>query len=180
MIHFVDAGPLVAAFRRPQDRDPVTHRKLGMILPLPFGRGEGRGEGSRHVVYPTVPSVRDSPVWILPCRMLRRKNVAEALLLTRWLRPEALLVTTGGASSADEQSYFDQIASAARRHGWPLRLGILQGDETHKPTVAELLAASEAVLLTSIQEGFGLPYLEAAAAGGPRPAPAPPNTAPAP
>src|SRR5712671_5587247 len=33
------------------------HRKLAMILPLPFGRGEGRGEGSRRVVYPTVPSV---------------------------------------------------------------------------------------------------------------------------
>jgi hypothetical protein len=31
------------------------------------------------------------------------KNVAEALLLTRWLRPEAWLVTTGGASSADER-----------------------------------------------------------------------------
>ena len=30
-----------------------------------------------------------------------------------------------------------------------------------------MLAASEAVLLTSIQEGFGLPYLEAAAARRP-------------
>jgi hypothetical protein len=28
-----------------------------MILPLPFGRGEGRGEGSRCVVYPTDPSI---------------------------------------------------------------------------------------------------------------------------
>ena len=28
-----------------------------MIPPLPFGRGEGRGEGFRRVVYPTVPSV---------------------------------------------------------------------------------------------------------------------------
>jgi hypothetical protein len=28
-----------------------------MIPPLPFGRGEGRGEGSRRVVYPTAPSV---------------------------------------------------------------------------------------------------------------------------
>src|SRR2546421_5133552 len=33
------------------------HRKLAMILPLPFGRGEGRGEGSRSVFYPTVSSV---------------------------------------------------------------------------------------------------------------------------
>jgi glycosyltransferase involved in cell wall biosynthesis len=120
----------------------------------------------------------DAPVWILPCRLLRRKNIAEALLLMRWLRPEAWLVTTGGASSAQEQFYCDQLGAAAHRHHWPLRLGILQGDETGKPAVAELLAASEAVLLTSIQEGFGLPYLEAAAARRPLVARSLPNVAP--
>ena len=110
---------------------------------------------------------RMSPVWILPCRLLRRKNVAEALLLTRWLRPEAWLVTTGGVSSADEQAYHDKLAAAAHKQHWRIRLGVLAGDESRKPSVAELLAASEAVLLTSIQEGFGLPFLEAAAAGRP-------------
>ena len=103
-------------------------------------------------------------MWLLPCRLLRRKNIAEALLLTRWLRPEAWLVTTGGVSSAEEQAYADGLAAAAQTHGWRLRLGILHGDESQKPSVPELLAASEAVLLTSLQEGFGLPYLEAAAA----------------
>ncbi len=121
---------------------------------------------------------RGAPIWILPCRLLRRKNVAEALLLARWLRPEAWLVTTGGASSADEQNYYGQLAHAARRHHWRLRLGVLQGDEKRKPNVPELLAASEAVLLTSIQEGFGLPYVEAAAAGRPLIARNLPNVAP--
>lgn len=107
------------------------------------------------------------PVWLLPCRLLRRKNIAEALLLTRWLRPEAWLVTTGGVSSAEERDYADTLAAASQVHGWPLRLGILNGDESSKPSVPELMAASEAVLLTSLQEGFGLPYLEAAAAGRP-------------
>lgn len=119
-----------------------------------------------------------APVWILPCRLLRRKNVAEALLLTRWLRPEAWLVTTGGASSADEQPYFAKLQQAAHHHHWRLRLGVLQGDEADKPAVPELLAASEAVLLTSIQEGFGLPFLEAAAAGRPLLARNLPNIAP--
>lgn len=123
-------------------------------------------------------ATRRAPVWILPCRLLRRKNVAEALLLTRWLRPEAWLVTTGGVSSADERAYFEKLNHAARQHHWPLRLGVLQGDETKKPTVAELMAASEAVLLTSIQEGFGLPYLEAAAARRPLLARSLPNIAP--
>jgi len=119
-----------------------------------------------------------APVWILPCRLLRRKNVAEALLLKRWLRPEAWLVTTGGASSADEMAYAHKLEVAAHRHHWRLRLGVLAGDEAKKPSVPELLGASECVMLTSIQEGFGLPYLEAAAAGRPLIARALPNIAP--
>src|SRR6185436_13343725 len=59
----------------------------------------------------------DAPVWILPCRLLRRKNVAEALLLTRWLRPEAWLVTTGGVSSRDEFAYGEKLKAAAQKHG---------------------------------------------------------------
>jgi glycosyltransferase involved in cell wall biosynthesis len=120
----------------------------------------------------------DAPIWILPCRLLRRKNVCETLLLTRWLRPEAWLVTTGGASSADEQPYVNKLQEAARAHHWRLRLGVLEGKEANAPSVAELLAVSEAVLLTSIQEGFGLPYLEAAAAGRPLIARRLPNVAP--
>lgn len=120
----------------------------------------------------------DAPLWLLPCRLLRRKNIAEALLLTRWLRPEAWLVTTAGVSSAEEQAYAETLEAAARTHGWRLRLGILHGDESGKPSVPELLAASEAVLLTSLQEGFGLPYLEAAAAGRPLVARQLPNVAP--
>lgn len=121
---------------------------------------------------------RDAPVWILPCRSLRRKNIAEALLLTRWLRPEAWLVVTGAASSADELPYYLALEQAARQHHWHFRIGILGGNEKGKPSVCELLAASEAVLLTSIQEGFGLPYLEAAASSRPLIARRLPNISP--
>ena len=120
----------------------------------------------------------DAPVWLMPCRILRRKNVAEALLLARWLRPEAMLVTTGGASSPDEEPYARRLAEAAREHGWRLRGGVLAENETAQPSLPELLAASECVLLTSIQEGFGLASLEAAAAGRPLIARRLPNIAP--
>lgn len=121
---------------------------------------------------------RNAPVWLVPCRLLRRKNLAEALLLTRWLRPEGWLVTTGGVSSADEQAYYEKLHSAARRHDWRVRLGVLSRGEAAKPTVPALLAASEAILLTSVQEGFGLPYLEAATARRPLIARLLPNVAP--
>lgn len=120
----------------------------------------------------------DAPVWLLPCRLLRRKNAAEALLLTRWLRPGAWLVTTGGVSSADEVEYEAKLADAARENGWPLRLGLLAWNGFEKASLPEIMAASEAVLLTSIQEGFGLPALEAAAAGRPLIARRLPNVAP--
>jgi len=119
-----------------------------------------------------------SPVWLVPCRLLRRKNIAEALLLTRWLRPEAWLVTTGRVSSRDEQDYAQHLASAAQQYGWRLRLGILANGEHDKPSVPDLFAASEAILMTSIQEGFGLPYLEAASAQRPLIARALSNIAP--
>jgi hypothetical protein len=120
----------------------------------------------------------DAPVWVLPCRLLRRKNVGEALLLTRWLRPEAWLVVTGAASSADEMPYSNQLTRMAGQHQWRLRLGLLDSPDPHRPGIPELIGASEVVLLTSIQEGFGLPYLEATAARRPLIARSLPNIAP--
>lgn len=102
------------------------------------------------------------PIWLMPIRLLRRKNIAEALLLKQWLRPEACLVVTGLASSRQEEAYARSLGSAATQHGWPLKLGALQGDKK-APQMSALFRASEAVLLTSLQEGFGLPYLEAVA-----------------
>jgi len=120
----------------------------------------------------------DAPVWLMPCRLLRRKNIAEAWLLTRWLRPEAWLVTTGGVSSADEQPYARALLDAARARGWRLKLGALDDQEAGAPSISELLAACEVVLLTSLQEGFGLPLVEAVAARRPLIARTLPNVSP--
>jgi glycosyltransferase involved in cell wall biosynthesis len=119
----------------------------------------------------------DTPYWLLPCRLLRRKNMAEALLLLRWLRPGARLVTTGGPTSADEQPYAARLREAVRQHHWPLQLAVLAGRDD-APPVSALIAGAEAVVLSSLQEGFGLPYLEAASAGRPLVARALPNVLP--
>jgi glycosyltransferase involved in cell wall biosynthesis len=119
-----------------------------------------------------------SPVWLMPCRLLRRKNIAEALLLTRWLRPDAWLATTADASSADEAHYAHALRVAIAQHKWKAKLGILHGEPAGSPSIDELMAASEAVIFTSIQEGFGLPYVETAAAGRPLIARSLPNIAP--
>jgi glycosyltransferase involved in cell wall biosynthesis len=106
------------------------------------------------------------PVWLCPARMLRRKNFAEAILLARWLRPEAWVVTTAAVSSAAEQDYARRLIDAARLHGWRARFELV-ARSADAPGIAELQAASEAILLTSVQEGFGLPYVEAVSARRP-------------
>ncbi len=121
---------------------------------------------------------KKTPIWLIPARLLRRKNVAEAILLARWLRPEGWLLTTGGVSSAEEFTYAETLERAIRKHGWQVKLGVLQSADANGPGVGELLALSEVVLMTSIQEGFGLPYIEAAAAGRPLIAREIPNISP--
>ena len=106
-----------------------------------------------------------APAWIYPARFLRRKNFAEAILLARWLAPEAWLVTTGGVSSPGEAAYAGQLQGAARKGRWRARFGILAGRETRAPSVPELLCAAESTVMTSVQEGFGFPYLEGAELG---------------
>jgi glycosyltransferase involved in cell wall biosynthesis len=147
-------------------------------LPNPIDAFEP--SGSRSVWKRRVKRKRGTsqPMWLMPCRLLRRKNIAEGLLLTRWLRPDATLVTTAGISSPGESAYADALEAAATRGKWPLRLGILSGKRDSQQRIRELLHDTEAILLTSLQEGFGLPYIEAAAASRPLFARRLPNIAP--
>jgi len=118
----------------------------------------------------------DAPVWVYPTRFLRRKNLLEAVLLTRWLRPEAILATTSGQFSLDETGYANDIKEAATRHGWRVHFGLL--DKPGAPRVADLLQIAETVIHTSVQEGFGMAFVEAAAAGTPLVARAIPSVMP--
>jgi len=105
----------------------------------------------------------DSPVWISPTRFIRRKNLAEAILLTRWLRPDGWFVTTAGVSSREELHYARTLKAASRKGNWRVRFELIADNNGSAPPIIDLISGSEAMLLTSAQEGFGLPYLEAAA-----------------
>ena len=107
----------------------------------------------------------EAPLWIYPTRFLRRKNLLEAILLTRWLRPEAILATTSGQYSQDEANYAHDLKQAAAKHGWRVHFGLL--DKLGAPRVADLLQIAEAVVHTSVQEGFGMTFVETAASGTP-------------
>lgn len=103
-----------------------------------------------------------SQAWMMPCRFLRRKNIAEAILLKEWLTPKAWLCITAKASSADETHYADAISEFCKERKIKFKSGLLANHFYKKqPDVYSLIAASNGVFLTSLQEGFGLPYIEA-------------------
>jgi hypothetical protein len=81
------------------------------------------------------------------------------------MRPEATLATTSGHFSSDEASYADDIKQAAKKNAWRVHFGLLE--KPGAPSVAEILGIAEAAVHTSVQEGFGMGFVEAAAAGTP-------------
>ncbi|HEY5792695.1 MAG TPA: hypothetical protein VIS74_05310 [Chthoniobacterales bacterium] len=87
--------------------------------------------------------------WFMPCRVLRRKNILEALLLKSWIAPQSPLRVMGLASSPVEADYHARIAA----------LGQVEFGAGFKP--------DGPLAVTSLLEGFGLPFLETAAAGRP-------------
>ncbi len=146
-----------------------------LLLPNPV-MAVGRGGGRSSAGWLRELLGDDGPVWVAATRFLRRKNLAEAVLLHRWLRPEGWLVTTAGVSSREEESYARALMGAAERGGWRVRFSLLASGDG--PEIGDLIAGCEAVVMTSVQEGFGLPYLEAAAAGKPLVARRLPNVMP--
>ncbi len=109
-------------------------------------------------------------ILLMPVRITRRKRLEDALAVLRHLRErtgwDARLLVTGppGAHTPANRAYLEELR--ARRAAWGLEgaahflyehLGKGLPDEA----VADFYILADAVLLTSEEEGFGLPVLEA-------------------
>lgn len=151
----------------------ADHRAIGPFFPgrvdyLPNPIERPRGEAARDMDGARAwlaEKTGGAPLWVCPTRLLRRKNLLEALLLVRWLRPTAVLATTSGAFSPDEAAYASAVRGVAERSGGSFLVGLLDG--VGAPRVSEVLRCAEAVVLSSVKEGFGMGFVEAAAAGTP-------------
>lgn len=105
------------------------------------------------------------PYFLYPGGLSRRKNVLrliEAFLEYRKRRPEARLVLTGGAKRTVGEAGLRAALETAEREGAVLRLG----EVSHRQLRA-LYQHAEGLVYPSRYEGFGLPPLEAQAAGCP-------------
>jgi glycosyltransferase involved in cell wall biosynthesis len=111
-----------------------------------------------------------SPLLLLPARITRRKNIElalRALVVVRQHFPEAGLLVTGplGAHNSRNEDYFRQLASLRDQLGLH-RSAILLAGFAHHPVpdvvIADFYQLADAILIPSLEEGFGIPLLEAA------------------
>ena len=102
----------------------------------------------------------DGPLLLYPIRTIRRKNVLEMALLARLADSANLIVTLPGVSDA-ERPYSDLIAEAftsgAARGVW----GIGRREHEYGLTFQDLTHGADAIVSSSVQEGFGLLFVNA-------------------
>jgi hypothetical protein len=105
--------------------------------------------------------------WTLPIRLIRRKNVVEALLLAATTDNPPQLLVTLDANSEPERPYAEAVKDLFRRHNHAAVVGF--GHELVGSVFGfdDLLLASDVVVTTSLLEGFGFSFLEGANRGIP-------------
>ncbi len=109
----------------------------------------------------------ERPWWTLPVRLIRRKNVVEALLLAAVaVEPPQLLVTLD-ANSEPERAYAEAVKGLFRKRAHAAVVGFGHELVGRLFGFDDLLLASDAVVTTSLMEGFGFTFLEGANRGRP-------------
>ncbi len=109
-------------------------------------------------------------ILVYPVRVLKRKNIEEAILLTKILNQGEenyrLVVTI-----PFEEDYANEIENLARTYNVPCSIGkaseYISFDKKEKYTIADLFLISDLVVSTSVQEGFGLAFIEPWLSGTP-------------
>jgi glycosyltransferase involved in cell wall biosynthesis len=118
---------------------------------------------------------------LLPVRITRRKNIELALRVLAALRPAfpwAMLVVTGppGPHNPANQQYLEELLALRGELGLvasekrPLAVHFLAETVSGylpDPVIADLYRLADGLIITSREEGFGIPVLEAALVGLP-------------
>jgi hypothetical protein len=107
------------------------------------------------------------PWWTLPIRLIRRKNVLEALLLAAIAENSPQLLITLDANSEPERPYAEAVKDLFKKERYAAVVGF--GHELVGSVFSfdDLVLASDVVVSTSLLEGFGFTFLEGANRGKP-------------
>jgi len=107
------------------------------------------------------------PWWTLPIRLIRRKNVVEALLLASMSEDSPQLLITLDANSEPERPYAEAVKELFRKERHAAVVGFGHDLVGKAFSIDDLLLASDVVVSTSLLEGFGFTFLEGANRGRP-------------
>ena len=105
--------------------------------------------------------------WTLPIRLIRRKNVVEALLLAATANDPPQLLVTLDANSEPERPYAEAVKDLFRKHNHAAVVGFGHELVGSAFSFDDLLLSSDVVVTTSLLEGFGFTFLEGANRGIP-------------
>jgi hypothetical protein len=127
-------------------RDPEPGKPIRPALKRLFGKAFPRFDAR-------------APLLLYPIRTIRRKNVLEALLLCLLLDREANILITLPGTSVSERRYSDLVRRLFADRLCPGLWGIGSAIEREGLRLDDLVAASDLVLSTSVQEGFGYLFI---------------------
>jgi hypothetical protein len=96
----------------------------------------------------------ESPLFVYPCRAIRRKNIGELLLWSARM-PEARFAVTLAPKNPEVKPVYDAWVAFAKE----LDLNV-EFDAGANTPFHEMIAKADALITTSIAEGFGLAFLE--------------------
>ncbi len=125
-----------------------------------------------------LPLLEADPLLLLPVRITRRKNIEQALRITAALgkyMPKAMLIVTGppGAHNTTNQTYFEELIALRAELGLdpathddsacPKAYFLAESFQGFLPdeVIADLYRITDALLIPSFDEGFGIPLIEA-------------------
>lgn len=148
------------------NRDAEIFRTAGLaedrlhILPNPcsgFSNLPNKQE-ARSQVLPALDLRPETQLLTYPVRGIRRKNVGEMLMLSALASAETCFAITLAPQNPEEKKSFDRWAKLANDLKLTCRFDT---GGTYDVDFLELIAASDAILTTSVAEGFGMVFLEA-------------------
>jgi len=129
----------------------------------------------RKLIYQKLRIPNNLKFFLYPVRIVPRKNIEEAILLTKRLREITKenygVVVSGKVDLNDPRSkiYYQKLRKIKVKEKFPiifvrpplpLERKYDNAGKIKKFSIGDLYQASEAILMTSLREGFGYPFLE--------------------
>lgn len=121
-------------------------------------------------VRPPVAAAPEKPLLFAPIRGIRRKNLGELVLLSALVPAGTRVAVSRAPLNPQALAIHDSWQAFAIRHALPIDfavVGRIAPGATATPDFDSWVSHANHFISTSVSEGFGLPFLEAVAAGKP-------------